>query len=181
MKVLGTVLMNSRDALVVDMLHPMSYERVQTKGSDLLIGSDGHGCYDVLYHMPYGSGPKAFGGAKIKWQLKDGSILESDGWWWQGRSEAAAEHLGIRFANVSIESIGELCDCFVFTGRLIDTRRLADYTKDLEPWRCGLDYNTTRYAAYTVKQDLKAQGEDPRGQEPQELFDRIAMLVVQEV
>lgn len=173
MKLLGTVSMNNREALVVDSIAELSYRRVNHRGYDLLIGSNEDGIYHVFYHRAYRYGPKAFGGAKIRWHLDDGSILESDGWWWSGGEEKAEDYLGKKLISVSIECISELVGCFVFTGMLMDRDKAYALFNGVPETSRFLSYNDSRQVAYAIKKRLSDERVDPYSVDPAALWSEL--------
>lgn len=118
MKLLGAVNFNQGRALIVDERKPVTYECRAFRGkgkytADLLIGDNEDGLVDVLQHQVYSCGPKAFGGHEFTWNMKDGSMLTTDGWWWSGGYKEAEELLGKTIISMPISPITDL-HCFVF-------------------------------------------------------------------
>lgn len=176
MELLGTVEMNNHEALVVDCLENLSYERVNYKGNDLLIGSNEDGIYNVLFHQAYTCGPKAFGGAKIKWHLKDGSVLETDGWWWSGGASKAAEYLGKQLISVSIQSISDLVDCFVFTSMLMEKEKALAMFAGVPEASRFMSYDDGWHAAHMIKVRMHDERIDPNSVDPHELWKELLRL-----
>lgn len=119
MKLLGVSKFNDGIALIVDNVKPLTYEEHLTPKRRLLIGDNEDGLCDVLYWGKYSCGPKAFGGANIRWHMKDGTIKDTDGWWWDGGTADASEYLGYTIYRATIATVDELMECYVYFGRSI--------------------------------------------------------------
>ena len=133
MKLLGVSKFNDGIALIVDHVEPLTYSVQAADYRLLLIGDNEDGLCDVLYHEAFDCGPKAFGGANISWNMKDGTVKTTDGWWWQGRFRDAEALLKKEIRHGTIATVNELMDCYVFFGRpIFDNayKRLFDAYKE---------------------------------------------------
>lgn len=180
MELLGAVNFNSGIALIVDERKPVTYERKSYRGkgkytADLLIGDNEDGMVDVLQRHVYSCGPKAFGGHKFSWKMKDGTVMTTDGWWWSGGYTEAEELLGRKIVSLPISSLSDLCMCYVFcsASMFADSYHIlidAYCEKHGRPLEL-LDYWAVDRAINVVKHRM------PEIKEPHALWDAVCMCV----
>ena len=112
MKILDIVKFNDRIALVVDEIPELTYE----KHGIYLTGSDDSGLvFDCLYY-DYDRYAKAFAGREFDLPMKDGTTTHCSGQYWSGRVSEAAKLIGVELADVTIQTIERLKECYVFSG-----------------------------------------------------------------
>lgn len=130
MKILDVVRFNQGVAYVVDEKPEKLYQRLQLEGNQYIYGTDASG---VLFRCFQYDRPserwKAFGGWKFDLKMQDGSVEHCDGQWWDAGSGAIAKHLGIELVPVTIQILGRLRECFVFTAEYVDKAKLDVLTE----------------------------------------------------
>lgn len=103
LSVVAVVLVNQKEALVLNRPLALTYERV---GNDY-IGSDGP-FRDLLYYERGGGRFVAFAGRELALLMKDGTIQEVKDHWWSGSLKGRVP--------VTIGDVKSLTDCYVFYG-----------------------------------------------------------------
>lgn len=103
LSVVAVVLVNQREALVLNRPLALTYSRV---GNDY-IGSDGP-FRDLLYYERGGGRFVAFAGRELALPMKDGTIEKVKDHWWSGR---LAGHVSVVLGDVK-----SLSNCYVFSG-----------------------------------------------------------------
>ena len=96
---------------VIDRMPNFLYERKD----GWLIGEDSGFFNFYYYNSPWG-GFKAFAGREFTIPMKDGSVIEANGQWWDG---IKPDYQGL-LSNVGIGTPAKLAECNVFSGMWVD-------------------------------------------------------------
>lgn len=104
--------------VMVVLDEPLSF--VYEREGDYLIAEDG-GFFSFYGYSPPTSCFQAFGGRKFEIPMKDGSIIEATGEWW----DCTPPNYDGRVYSWGVSSIDELNECYVFCSGYVD-KTLAD-------------------------------------------------------
>ena len=126
MKILALVKFNQGVAYVVDEIPERLHEKVDIGWQRLMYGTDADG---VLYRCYQYDSPsdrfKAFGGWEFDLKMRDGGVTHCNGQWWDAGASVIAKHLGIELDSITIQEIGALKQCYVFTGMHADAAKFG--------------------------------------------------------
>ena len=116
-KIMAKVKFNDGIAIVLDKLPELTYRRI---GTNVIYGTDGtfYKCYAYERSSPNW---KAFAGRKFNLPMKDGNVTECYGQYWDAGQGELSEKLGITIEPVTMGTIPELIECYVFSGSNIES------------------------------------------------------------
>lgn len=124
---------NHHAYIVLDRKPDFRYERI---GNDLFAQDDGFfNCYG--YERP-DERWKAFGGAKFDIPMKDGSVIQAYGQWWD---VSPRKHAGVDIVSCGVATLESLSQCYVFQAGHVSRNKLDAWMSTNEPAR---DYNKYR-------------------------------------
>ena len=140
-KILAVVQFNSGEAYVLNRRPEYIYQR----DGNLLWAHD-TGFYNVYKYdaprrpiNPNWSGWQAFAGRKFTLPMKDGSVTECTGQWWDAGQGEISKKLNITLEHVTMETIPGLIKCYVFCGSSIESeyreKLRSEYTGCVYPYR----------------------------------------------
>ena len=147
MKIVDLVKANSQLWIVFDEpVGQLTYE----KHGDLLVGSDEQGVfYNCLYYDRPSPYMKAFGGREFDLPMKDGSVTHCNGQYWYGCVSEAGKVVGEEIAEIGASTREELKECYIFTNRNINRKKLEEMLEEFEASHPG--YEPFGYREYENK------------------------------
>ncbi len=152
-KILAVIQFNKGEAYVLNR-HP---EYVYQRDGDILWACD-TGFYSVYKYdaprrpiNPNWSGWRAFAGRKFTLPMKDGTITECHGQYWDAGQGELSKKLNITLEHVTMETIPELQKCYVFCGSSIE----SEYRKKLRAEYTGCVYPYSEYEKIIKYDDMR--------------------------
>ncbi len=120
MKIIKRVTFNEGEAYVFDRLPSLNKYKSLTVDGERYIYAYKNGFMNSFYFQHPEGRFKAFAGREFILNI-DGADTLCNGQWWDGGQSTIAEYLGLQFKLVTLSTVDQLRDCYVFHSRCIES------------------------------------------------------------